>query len=79
MQGSKNEPTHEHPFDLLRVIVTDDKGKPVYRRPLWLMIAGAKRREVRSKDAQIAYGRRFDIEHYIRFGKQRLGMVAPFS
>jgi ribosomal protein S30 len=39
------------------------------------MIAGAKRREVRSKDAQIAYGRRYDIEHFFRFGKQRLGMV----
>ena len=75
MQGSKDERTHEHPFDLLRVTVTDDKGKAVYRRPLWVMIAGAKRREVRSKDAQIAYGMRYDIEHYFRFGKQRLGMV----
>ena len=75
MQGSKEEPTHEHPFDILRVTVTDNKGKAVYRRPLWVMIAGAKRREVRSKDAQIAYGRRYDIEHFFRFGKQRLGMV----
>src|SRR6476660_4737774 len=70
MQGSKDEPTHEHPFDLLRVIVTDNQGKPVYRCPLWLMIAGAKRREVRSNEARIAYGRRYDIEHYFRFGKQ---------
>lgn len=76
MQGSKDEPTHEHPFDLLRVTVTDDTGKAVYRRPLWVMIAGAKRREVCNKDAQIAYGRRYDIEHFFRFGKQRLGMVA---
>jgi hypothetical protein len=76
MQGSKHELTHEHPFDLLRVTVTDDRGKAVYRRPLWVMIAGAKRREVSSKDAQIAYGRRYDIEHFFRFGKQRLGMVA---
>ena len=75
MQGSKHELTHQHPFDLLRVTVTDDAGKAVYRRPLWAMIAGAKRREVRSKDAQIAYGRRYDIEHFFRFGKQRLGMV----
>ena len=75
MQGSKDEPTHEHPFDLLRVTVTDDKGKAVYRRPLWAMITGARRREVHSKDAQIAYGRRYDIEHFFRFGKQRLGMV----
>ena len=47
----------------------------MYRRPLWVIIVGTRRREVRSKDAHIAYGRRYDIEHYFRFGKQRLGMV----
>ena len=75
MQGSKAERTHEHPFDLLRVTVTDKKGKLVYRRPLWVIIVGARRREVRSKDAHIAYGRRYDIEHFFRFGKQRLLLV----
>lgn len=75
LQGSKEEPTHEHPFDLLRVTVTDSKGKLVYRRPLWVMITGAKRREVSSRDAHIAYGRRYDIEHFFRFGKQKLGLT----
>ena len=75
LQGSKDERTYEHPFDLLRVTVTDKKGKPVYRRPLWVMITGARRREVSSKDAHIAYGRRYDIEHFFRFGKQKLGLV----
>jgi hypothetical protein len=75
MQGSQEERTHEHPFDLLRVTVTDKKGKSVYRRPLWAMIAGVKRRDVSSKEAYISYGRRYDIEHFFRFGKQRLGLV----
>jgi Transposase DDE domain len=75
MRGSKEERTHEHPFDLLKVTVTDKKGKPVYRRPLWVIIVGTKRREVRSKDAHTAYGRRYDIEHFFRFGKQRLQLV----
>lgn len=75
MQGSKEERTHEHPFDLLRVTVTDKKGKPVYKRPLWVMIAGVRRREVNSKTAHLSYGRRYDIEHYFRFGKQKLGLV----
>jgi hypothetical protein len=75
MQGSKEERTHEHPFDLLKVTVTDKKGKPVYRRPLWVIIVGARRREIYSKDAHIAYGRRYDIEHFFRFGKQRLLLV----
>jgi Transposase DDE domain len=75
MQGSKEERTHAHPFDLLRVTVTDKKGKPVYRRPLWVMIAGVKRRDVKSNAAYLSYGRRYDIEHFFRFGKQRLGLV----
>ncbi len=75
MQGSKEERTHEHPFDLMRVTVTDKKGKAVYRRPLWVMIAGVKRRDIKSKVAYLSYGRRYDIEHFFRFGKQRLGLV----
>lgn len=75
MQGSHDERTHEHPFDLLRVRVSDKKGKPVYRRPLWLMITGKRRREVKSKEAFTNYSRRYDIEHYFRFGKQKLGLV----
>ena len=43
MRGSKEERTHEHPFDLLKVTVTDRKGKPVYRRPLWVIIVGTRR------------------------------------
>jgi DDE superfamily endonuclease len=76
LQGSKEERTHEHPFDLLRVIVTDNQGKLVYRRPLWVMITGARRREVSNKNAYIAYGGRYDIEHFFRFGKQKLGLVS---
>lgn len=75
MHGSEEERTHEHPFDVLRVTVKDSKGKTVYQRPLWIMIAGVKRREVKSKTAYHSYGRRYDIEHFFRFGKQKLGLV----
>jgi len=75
MRGSQEDRTHKHPFDLLKATVTDKNGKPVYRRPLWVMIAGVKRRDVSSKEAYTSYGRRYDIEHFFRFGKQRLGLV----
>ena len=39
------------------------------------MIAGAKRREITSKEAHVYYSRRYDIEHFFRFGKQRLGLA----
>lgn len=74
-QGSEEDRTHEHPFDLVRVLVTDKKGKPVYKRPLWVMITGVRRREVTSVQAFIAYRCRYDIEHFFRFGKQRLSLV----
>ena len=75
MKGSKDERTHEHPFDMVRIRVVDKGGKSVHRRPLWLMIAGAKRRKITSKKAYNNYGRRYDIEHFFRFGKQRLGLT----
>lgn len=74
-RGSDEVRTHEHPFDLLRVTVTDKWGKPVYRRPLWVMITGARRREVTSLQAYTSYSRRYDIEHFFRFGKQKLGLI----
>lgn len=74
-QGTETERTHEHPFDMLRLIVTDKNGKRVYKRPLWVMITGVKCREVTSLQAHTSYRRRYDIEHYFRFGKQRLGLV----
>ena len=55
--------------------MTDNERDPVYRRPLSVMITGARRREVSSQDAHIAYGRRYDIEHFFRFGKQKLRLV----
>ncbi|MGH2639790.1 MAG: transposase, partial [Rhabdochlamydiaceae bacterium] len=73
--GSKTEKTHEYPFDLVRVIVKDEQGKPVYRRPLWVMIAGLRRKEISSLQAYESYSRRYDIEHFFHFGKQKLGLV----
>jgi len=75
MQGSDADRTHEHPFDLLRVTVIDKKGKTVYPRPLWVAIMGARRKEIKNVQAYAGYCRRFDIEHFFRFGKQRLGLV----
>lgn len=75
MKGTAKNKTHQTPFDLVRITVTDKKGKAVYKRPLWLGIMGERRKEVTSKQAYQSYGRRYDIEHYFRFGKQKLGLV----
>ena len=65
-------PMHRHPFTLLRVVVWDACGRPLFQRPLWLIVMGDRRHEVSTQDAYAAYLCRSQLEHFFRFGKQRL-------
>jgi len=56
--------------------VLDEEGQPVFKRPLWLIVMGERRRELSLVEAWEAYARRYDVEHFFRFGKQRLLMAA---
>ena len=40
--------------------------------PLLLIVSGKRRREITALDAYQSYRRRFDIEHFFRFSKQKL-------
>ncbi len=74
MRGTKEYPMHQHPFTLLRVQVTEQTtGKPVWR-PMWLIVMGQRRHELTPLELAHAYQQRFDLEHMLRFGKQRLLM-----
>ena len=76
MRRKVDIPMHKHPFTLIRITVKDDNEKAVYKRPMWLIIYGNRRNEVSLIEAWSAYGQRFDIEHFFRFGKNRLLMDA---
>jgi len=76
MTGKQDLPMHQHPFTLIRVRVLDEQGNPVFKHALWLMVIGERRHELSLVEAWEAYGQRYDMEHYFRFGKQRLLMVA---
>lgn len=76
MSGTFSYPMHRHPFTLIRCRVTDEDGKQVFRRPLWLLAMGKRRLEISLTKAWQAYGQRFDMEHFFRFGKQRLLLTA---
>lgn len=65
---------NEFPFGVLRVYVTDEKNNLVYKRPMWLMISGKRQSELNLLDIWKAYKQRFDIEHFFKFGKNRLLM-----
>jgi len=76
MRGKCDLPMHLYPFTLIRIVVLDEQGQPVFKRALWLIVLGERRGELSLVEAQAAYGQRYDLEHYFRFGKQRLLMAA---
>lgn len=76
MHGSRAFAMHQHPFTLIRAQVTDSEGRTVFQRPLWLIVIGSRRHRLSLLDAWRAYGRRYDLEHFFRFGKQRLLMAS---
>lgn len=75
-RGKRNLPMHQYPFTLVRGRVLDDQGQMVFARPLWLVIIGQRRHELDVLTAWEAYRQRYDLEHFLRFGKQRLLMDA---
>jgi len=76
MTGRRDLPMHRHPFTLIRARVLDEQGNPVFKHTLWLIVIGERRHELSLVEAWEAYGQRYDVEHYFRFGKQRLLMAA---
>ena len=66
-------PMHQHPFTLVHIALIDlETQQPAFKRPLWLIVMGERRYEVSLLHAYQAYGKRFNLEHFFRFGKQKL-------
>lgn len=60
---------------LLRVRLLDaETGEAIYKRPMWLSVWGKQKMKLSLEQIYWAYRNRFDIEHFFRFGKQRLLM-----
>ena len=78
MRGKRNPqlPMHQHPFTLVRIVRYDQAGHPLFKHPLWLIVIGARRHELTLEHIYQAYATRFDIEHFFRFGKQKLLLAA---
>ncbi len=74
MRGTRQSILHDYPFRLLRVRVYKESGKLLFKRPLWLIAAGARRNELSLLEIFDCYRQRFDLEHFFRFGKDRLLM-----
>jgi hypothetical protein len=76
LRGKRGLPMHRSPLTLVRARVVDAQGKPVYARPMWQLVFGQRRKELSLIEMWDAYQQRYDLEHFFRFGKQRLLMDA---
>jgi hypothetical protein len=65
-------PMHLYPFTLTQIVRYDEKGNLACKRPLWLIVMGERRHELKALDVKKAYGCRYNLEHFYRFGKQKL-------
>lgn len=71
-RGTQNVPMYRHPFTLVRARVLDAAGNLIHKQEMWLLVIGKRRGELSLVEIWEAYARRYDLEHFIRFGKQRL-------
>jgi hypothetical protein len=71
-------PMHQYPFTLVRVRWYDIWGRPVHKKALWLIVIGQRRHELALLDIFEAYMHRSHLEHFFRFGKQKL-LLASFQ
>ena len=63
----------DKPFDLLAIKVRDAQtDRPVFDRDMFVAISGKRKAEVSSLTGHQTYRRRYDIEPFLRFSKQRL-------
>lgn len=68
----KRLPMHKYPFTLVQVVRYDEAGNRACKRPLWLLAMGKQRHELSALDIYQAYGQRYNLEHFFRFGKQKM-------
>jgi hypothetical protein len=72
MRGKKACPMRQCPFTLAKIRWYNQKGEALFQKPLWLIIMGERRMELPLLHIYEAYLQRYDLEHFFRFGKQKL-------
>jgi hypothetical protein len=76
LMSGKNKPERiamwPHPFTLVKITACDQKGNPVFAKPIWLIVVGQQREQLSLAQIFQAYHARSNLEHFFRFGKQHL-------
>lgn len=74
MRGKNKKNGADYPFRLVQICVYKESGELYFKKPLWLIVAGEKRLGLSLQNIFDSYRQRFDIEHFFRFGKNKLLM-----
>lgn len=74
----KQLPMQNYPFTLVRVVRYNQDSKQIGKHPLWLIVMGQSRQQLCAKQSYQAYTKRYNLEHFFRFGKQKL-LLASFQ
>lgn len=73
LRSKRGHSMKDKPFRLVRIQLLDPQtGVPIFKKSMWLGVWGKRRKEISLEEIYWAYRNRYDIEHFFRFGKQRL-------
>ncbi|MCP4473284.1 MAG: hypothetical protein GY821_01665, partial [Gammaproteobacteria bacterium] len=72
IRGSTGFKCSPHPMNVAQITATDSKGRSIYKHSLWIVVSGDRRNEITAEEIYHYYDGRYDIEHYFRFGKDKL-------
>ena len=72
-RSKRGKSMKDKPFRLARISLLDAQTRqPLFKRDMWLGLWGQRRKELTGEELYWAYRNRYDLEHFFRFGKQRL-------
>lgn len=73
IRSKRGKSMKDKPFRLVNIKLKDPQtGEAIFKKQLWLAVCGKRRMELTGEEIFWSYRQRFDIEHFFRFGKQRL-------
>lgn len=73
LRSKRKKSMKDKPFGLFRIQLLDSETEqPLFKKCMWLGVWGARRIELNLEEIFWCYRNRYDIEHFFRFGKQKL-------
>ncbi len=74
MRGTRKTSHKKISLRVVRIKICKPNGELLFKKPLWEVVVGKRKNELSLNEIYDAYRQRFDIEHFFRFGKNRLLM-----